>query len=292
MHKIWWDDLQYVLAVAERGSLSAAARALGVNHATVLRRVQNFEARLGFDLFERPPGGYRLRPDAREVLTAAQSMGRTVDRLERLAPTIGRGLEGGFRLTTTDSVADAILPRHLRDLARAHPRMHVELVVANQPVDMARAEAEITLRPALTLPDGLAGRKICDMAFRVYAHPDYWAANTSPRHGDHLWLGVIPPLTRSPVSGWLDAHAGASVGFKADSFLSLAQMAEQGLGPAMMPAFLARRSRSLIRSPLFPDETAIGFWAATHPDLMRVERVTAMIDFFVETISRDRALIE
>lgn len=292
MHRLNWDDLQFVLAVAEEGSLSAAARTLGVNHATVLRRVQAFEEQLGVRLFERPPGGYRLRPEAREVLTAAQTMSRTVDRLERLAPTLGKGFEGAFRLTTTDSVADAILPRHLRDLSRAHPRLDVELVVANSPIDMARPEAEITLRPAQTLPDGLAGRKICEMAFRVYAHPDYWLANTGTGHRDHKWLGVIPPLTRSPVAIWLDANAGGALGFKADSFLSLAQMAEQGLGPAMIPSFLARRSRSLIRSPHFPDETITNFWVAAHHDVIKAERVSAMIDFFTESIGRDRALIE
>lgn len=292
MHRINWDDLQFVLAVAEEGSLSAAARALRVNHATVLRRVQAFEGHLGVQLFARSPGGYRLRPEAREILTAAETMGRTVDRLERLAPTLGKGLEGAFRVTTTDSVADAILPRHLRDLARAHPRLDVELVVANQPIDMSRSEAEITLRPAISLPEGLAGRMICNMAFRVYAHPDYWRANPSPSYRDHKWLGLIAPLTRSPVAVWLDENAGGSIGFKADTFLSVAQMAEQGLGPAMIPSFLARRSRSLIRSPHFPDETSTSFWAAAHRDLQNVERVAAMIDFFTETIGRDRALIE
>ncbi len=63
MHKIRWDDLQFVHAVARHGALSAAARELGVNHATVLRRITALEAAQGVTLFDRPPGGYRLRPE-------------------------------------------------------------------------------------------------------------------------------------------------------------------------------------------------------------------------------------
>ncbi len=292
MHKIRWDDLQYILAVAETGSLSAAARRLGVNHATVLRRIAGFEADCGAPLFERPPGGYRLRPEGRELLAAIQSMGRTADRLERLVPTIGKGLEGAFRLTTTDSVADGVAPKHLRRLAELHPRLRVDLVVANMPLDMARPEAEITLRPALTLPDGLTGQKICEMAFRVYASPDYLARHPSPDYRAHRWLGVSPPVTRSPVGAWQEAVLGDAVGFRADSFVTLARMAEAGMGPTMVPAFLGRQSGRLVEAPHFPDETRTQFWVATHPDLMQVEWVPPMIAFFAEAIAEDRALIE
>ena len=101
MHKIRWDDLQYVHAVARHGALSAAARELGVNHATVLRRISALETAQGVTLFDRPPGGYRLRPEGRDLLAALNAMGETVEHLERVLPTLGKGLVGSFRVTTT-----------------------------------------------------------------------------------------------------------------------------------------------------------------------------------------------
>lgn len=79
MHKMRWDDLQFVHEVATHGSLSAAARSLGVNHATVLRRITALEDRFEIRLFERPPGGCRLTPEGRELLSPLQMIGRTVD---------------------------------------------------------------------------------------------------------------------------------------------------------------------------------------------------------------------
>ena len=78
----------------EHGSLSAAARMLGVNHATVLRRITALEARFGMQLFDRPPGGYRLKPGGQDVLNTIQMIGRSVDRLERSFTAIGTPCNG------------------------------------------------------------------------------------------------------------------------------------------------------------------------------------------------------
>jgi DNA-binding transcriptional LysR family regulator len=253
----------------------------------VLRRITSLEVTLGVALFDRPPRGYRVRPEVRECLDTVATMGRSADRLGRLLPAIGKGLEGSFRLTTTDSVANVILPRHLLRLSNLHPKLNVELVVAKMPIDLSRAEAEVTLRPARNLQDGLTGQKICDMAFRVYAHPDYLSAHPSARYGNHRWLVGTPPLTRSPIGDWQDATLGDAIRFKADSFMTLAHMAEASLGPTMIPSFIARQSDALVQAPQFPDETFTSFWVAIHHDPMRIEWVPMMIEFRAESIGRD-----
>ena len=118
-HNLRWDDLQIVLAVAEQRSLSGAARIIGVNHATVLRRIEAVEGQIGMQLFDRPPGGYRLKPEAQELLSSLQAIAQTVGRVERSLMAARLGTGGSFRLTTTDSVANLLLPRHLERL-RAH----------------------------------------------------------------------------------------------------------------------------------------------------------------------------
>lgn len=289
MHRLRWDDLQFVRAVAQKGSLSAAARDLGVNHATVLRRITALENELGLTLFDRPPGGYRIRPDVQEFLNAVQAMGDSADRLQRVIPTIGKGLEGAFRVTTTDSLANAVLPRHLRDLARQHPKLMIEMIVSNQPMDVTRPEAEITIRPARTLPEGLVGTRAGTLWLKIYGNREYLAQNTSPEYPDHRWLGVAAPLSRSPVGVWQNENIADAIVMRADSFPTLARMAGTGLGVTMLPTFLGDTNPKLELASQFPDTLETSVWVATHPDLANTPRVNAIMSFFVQSLEADPA---
>lgn len=292
MHRFRWDDLQYVMAVATAGSLSGAARALGVNHATVLRRISAFEESLGVRLFERPPGGYRLRAEAREALAAIRSMAETVDRLERVMPAIGRGFEGSFRLTSTDTIATLILPRRLRAIRALHPQLTIDVVAANAALNLERSEAEITVRPAQALPDGLSGRLVGRMTFRIFGAAGYLARNPSDRVEDHSWLGVGAPLTRSPVGAWQQATLGDRVDLRADSFLTLARMAEAGMGLAMLPAFVGRASPDLRPAAQFADLRETSIWVAAHADIAGAGRTRWLIDLLADALAEDLPAFE
>src|SRR3954471_22355962 len=98
-----WDDLRYVLAVANAGSLAGAARSLGVHHTTVLRRVAAFEKRLGLRLFERLPTGYVLTAGGEELIAAARHIDDTVTTLGRKLAGQDLRLSGTIRVTTTDT---------------------------------------------------------------------------------------------------------------------------------------------------------------------------------------------
>lgn len=121
MPPIPWDDLRYVLAVAAEGSLAGAARALGVNHTTVLRRVNAFEERLGLRLFERLPTGYFLTSGGAELIEAARLMEDTVTALERRLAGQDRKLAGAVRVTTTDTLVDMLLLPILVAFRAKHP---------------------------------------------------------------------------------------------------------------------------------------------------------------------------
>ena len=122
MHsRINWEDLRYVLAVADASSLTAAARALRVNHTTVLRRVNTFEERLGLRLFERLPTGYVLTAGGEELLASARTMAETVTALERRLAGADLRLEGTLRVTTTDTLIASVLPYFLLFFRSYHP---------------------------------------------------------------------------------------------------------------------------------------------------------------------------
>ena len=155
MSRIEWDDLRYLLAVATEGSLAGAARVLGVNHTTVLRRVNAFEERLGVRLFERLPAGYTLTAEGAELVEAARLMEDTVASLERRLVGRDRKLVGTVRVTTTDTLAGSILPAILADFRRQHPGIALELATSNLVVSLSKRAADVAIRPAENPPEGI-----------------------------------------------------------------------------------------------------------------------------------------
>lgn len=113
-----------MLAVADASSLAAAARRLGLNHTTVLRRVTAFEKSLGIRLFDRLPTGYALTAGGEELLAAARSMAETVTALERRLRGQDLRLEGELRVTTTDTLMASMLPAHLAAFRDRQPQRH------------------------------------------------------------------------------------------------------------------------------------------------------------------------
>lgn len=154
-----WDDLRYVLKVAELGTLSAAARALGVNHSTVLRRISAFEAEKGMTLFERTGSGYSLTPESRHVLAPLRAIEEQVSGLDRAIARQGLELDGPVRITTSDSIAAASMPRHVAAFQALHPGVVAELNISNNYVDFSKLDADIAIRPALALSEELAGER-------------------------------------------------------------------------------------------------------------------------------------
>lgn len=292
MHRFPWNDLQFVHAVAEHGSLSAAARTLGVNHSTVQRRITLLEANTGIELFERGRHGYRLRPEGRDVLASLRLMETAAERIGSRLAMSGKGVTGSFRLTTTDSIANILLPKYLESLRDVHPNAHIEIAVSNTPTDMSQPVAEISIRAAHNLPSDLDGEHAGDVAFQAFGTPEYLANNPGTTIEAHHWLGVMPNFAQSTAGTWQASRIADSLDITADSFLTLASLAERGLGLAMLPAFVGRNSGLLERAPHFPSGPSIGLWVAAHPDIRCQNHIAALVEFFIEAIRSDAVILK
>lgn len=291
MQNIDWDDFRYVLAVADRGSLSAAARALGVNHATVLRRIASFEQSLGVEIFEKRPGGYRVHRGAAPVLRRLRGIEQSVASAQRSIQGLS-GTSGYVRITSTDSLSQLILPRHVGDLHASSPGLRVTLASSNSRLDLSGLDAEITIRPSRLLAEDLEGVEACKLAFAIFGAPDYLRRNPSPHIDDHSWLGVSELLMRSPVGAWEKEHLNVEPVFKADSFLTLGLAAAGGIGLAMLPVFVGELTAGLEPAPQFDTRLVNTIWVAAHPDLFELERIQFLISFFVDALRADAALLE
>ncbi len=295
-----WEDLRYVLAVADASSLASAARALGVNHTTVLRRVNAFEERLGLRLFDRLPTGYALTAGGEELLGAARAMAETVTALERRLGGRDLRLEGSLRVATTDTLMVSVLPALLAAFRREHPGITVEVAASNLFANLTKRDADVAIRPAADPPEALVGRRVSGVAFAVYGAPAYLAERApvadgrTPDLAAHRWVAPDDSLAGSTVARWMRAEVpGAEVALRCDSLVTLRAAAEAGLGLAALPCYLGDASPEALRRVGGPvPEMTTSLWVLTHEDLRRTGRVSAFTEFMAGALGRERDRLE
>jgi DNA-binding transcriptional LysR family regulator len=290
-----WTDLQFVLAVASRGSLAAAARALGVNHTTVLRRVQAFEATHGLRLFDRLASGYALTAGGESVLAAARSIAEMVDDLEGRITGQDLRLEGWLRVATTDTLMSSILAPILAEFQTHHPGVQLDVTVATEVANLSRREADVAIRVTRAPPDMLIGRRICAVGMGIYR------ASTDPLPLQDLslllkgkWIDLSDAFGDTPVGRWMRAHVpDDKVALRTDNFISMARAAAAGIGLVALPAYLGDSMPDLKRaSPIIHLQPPPGLWILSHKDLRRTARVRAFTTFAAEALARVRDRIE
>jgi len=271
MHNGNWDDLRYVLAVAETGSVSAAARGLGVNHATVLRRIAAFEEAHGTEVFERSQQGYRLRPDRADVIEAARQAALALGRVSHLLRADGAGEGDVLRLTSTDTLCTTLLASGIGRISAAMAPHRISLVSSNAHLDMGRLQADLAVRPALERPEGMAGEAATELRFRTFAR----AADET------RWLGLAGPLVRAGPAQWMANHvAREDIVACADSFLALREMVLCGQGIAVLPDLLMAGCPEVQEVDRGLPDMRVPVWVLCHKDLAgspRMQRFMAVV---------------
>lgn len=265
MHSENWDDLRFVLAVAETGTVSGAARKLGVNHATVLRRVAAYETRFGVAIFDRTAKGYTVRPDRVRMIEAAREAEAAVQSVARMLQGEQAPVMGSVRVSSTDSLCQFVLPEIIGALHKDVSGLRIALMSTNARSDFSRAQADVAVRPTDQLGEDMVGDVGAQLGFGVYG--------TDPAQEE--WLGLAGPLTRSLAARWMAERVEPSqVVSAADSFVVLAYMAGMGLGRAVIPCVLGDADTRLTRL----DDgglPAAPIWVANHVDMAGVSRIEA-----------------
>lgn len=270
-----WDDLRYVLAAADEGSVAGAGRILGVNHATVLRRIAAFESRQGLRIFERTANGYRIAPDKRALIEAMREAAEAVGQVERLIDAERPGSANAIRITSTDAFCHTILPGIVTAVSR-EITSSFSILSGNAHLDFARLQADITVRPAIALPDELAGTIAATFRFGVY----------TAEAGETGWLGMEGAISRSAGGAWLSNVVGRSdTSLASDSFVMLAGLAAQGLGQAILPVFLGDTWPGLVRQRILEELPPTPIWVASHKDLLQSGRLKRVRQHLIEAIS-------
>lgn len=287
-----WDDLQHFLAIRERGSIAGAARWLGVNHSTVLRRIASLEAALGARLFDRLPGGYTPTAAGHEL---ADSLGGIAEQIEATGRRLAGGdveVKGSLRLTTTDTLAHGLLMPALCSFRERHPRVQLQVVVNNAMLNLTQREADVAVRGSNRPPENLIGRRVGNIRTALYASRAYLKA-LGRSHGadDWRWVATDESLAHLEQAKWLRANVPAErIAMRLDSLVAMvdAVAAGAGVGLLLTPLAEARPELKRLLDPLPELDTQL--WLLTHPDLRSVARVRALVDHLFDVLGNDPRL--
>jgi DNA-binding transcriptional LysR family regulator len=286
MQHINWDNLRYVLIVANKGSIAAAARELEVNRTTVLRRINTFQEDMNCRIFDRGDSGYVLTAEAEKMIDAAREVESTLFQMQRQIAGHELRLEGELRVTTTDSFMLELLGPLLASFQRTHPHIVVEVLITNNILDLNRRDADVALRPT-RLPDTkLMSRRLCDVEFGIYAVPELAASVDPQLLFETRWIGFVDGLLQTPIGAWFNAAVDTKyICLRCDSFVALRVAAECGIGVALLPCLLGDASPQLVRLQADTAELTVGLWALAHADLVRSARVHAFIDHLSQALA-------
>ena len=289
-----WDDLRVFLAVLRSGSLRGAARALQLNHATVNRRLEALEAGFGSKLFSRSRAGLAPTQAGEDLLESAERVEDELFKAQRDIAGRDTNLRGEVRLSLPYAIMRGFLAADLGAFSRLYPGIDLDLDLTDRFSDLARLEADVSIRMAHDVTDDVVGRRLIQYSKTIYAAPEV-AKNLDPTSSEFvdgpIWIGWhggdgdnswahATPYPNVPVRHNLPNHA-----------LQM-EMARAGTGLTMLPCFLGDREPGLVRVPgavPIPDR---GIWLLLRSDLRRTARVRVFVDFIAAAILEHRALLE
>jgi len=284
-----WDDLRLFLAVAREGSISGAARSLGVQHSTVSRRMRALEAKLGVRLIERKKSAYELTDAGEHVRQAACRMEHEVLDVDAVLGGSDAKLTGELRVSAINNMASSILMPMFASFSQCYPDVNLHLMVSNKYASLPEREADVAIRLTNTPMDTLIGKRVVTVASSVYASREYLARIRA--NGDKpKWLGVTccgfhQTWTKAACAGQRNNF------FVDDTLLTIAAL-KQHLGVAYLPCFMGDSDTELERFSEPDPQMNLGLWILFHMDLKRTARVLAFRAHMVDEIKRQTDLFE
>jgi len=290
-----WDDLRYFLGVAKSGTVSQAARRLGVDHATVIRRVDALERAMGVKLFERSPRGYYLTQGGERLLPSAELIQQEARKVGREQISSSLGVGGVVRISSLEGFGNLFLSSRLPKFAAQYPNLSVELLTLQQIVALSRREADL----AISLQPPENGRffreKLTDYWLFVYGSREYLDANptiNSPDDlKDHVFCGYIDDLVFLRGLDYLDeVGKGVRARLQSSSLHAQTEAARAGFGLCVLPAFIGSRTPGLV--PVLKDHIRLQrtYWMVASADVAPSPRVQAVRRFIRAEVEASRDL--
>lgn len=280
-----WSDFQTVLAVARHGSVAKAFGPLGMTHSTLLRKLDLIETRLDTKVFNRGRPRYTLTAAGHEIERAAREFEPLASGAEMRASGADLRPSGDVRVSVSSIVIDHLLPAVLAQFRSSFPDVQIELVSTREHVSLRRREADIAIRIADTVPDWLVGRRLADLAFKVYTRRTGRGKvplqDLADLTGQRRWIGFERDVHDLKFDRWLAARVPAEqVVLRVDNFSHAANMVRAGIGIALLPAFVEPSIPDLQPLTASIEELVTPLWLVTHPELKDSARIQVLMRAF------------
>ncbi|NBN62847.1 LysR family transcriptional regulator [Pannonibacter tanglangensis] len=289
-----WDDIRVFLAIARSGQILGAARRLGLNHATVARRLTALEEALKTPLVERGTTGCSLTVAGERFLQSAERMEAEFQAARSDLTDTEIDVSGTVRIGAPDGFGVAFLAPRLGELTARHPGLTIQLVPVPRSFSLSRREADIAV--TIDRPDTgrLVAAKLVDYALGLYASRAYVERRGLPGQTselrDHDLVGYVEDLLYSPSLNYgAEIVRDWSARFEIASALGQTEAVRSGAGIGILHAFIARKDPSLV--PVLPQiRLTRAYWMVTHESSRPLRHVAAVQDFLRDVVARDRAM--
>ncbi len=291
-----WDDIRFFLAASREGSLSGAARTLGVDHVTVGRRIAALEDRLGAKLLTRTPEGLSATSAGQTILRQCEAMEAAAFDIERMVAGHDSQFGGRIRLTTTEVLASHVIVPELAALRERHPELQVEILTGIRILDIARREAEIAVRPVKPTAASLVCRRLGELGFTLYASRDYLSKNGTPTRGRGLKGHSLITYIGTPSSGFgplfmKESVEGAKIALRSNDKTVQAKAAAAGLGITELSCIFGDEQKNLVRVWPHEEPTLRPIWLVTHEDLRRAARIRLVSSAIADAFRRSAKIL-
>ena len=284
-----WDHLRIFLAVLRAGSLRGASDELKVNHATISRAISGLETRLGTRIFDRSSAGLSLNEAGISLVEHAEEIERQTDKISRKILGLDAIPSGEITVSIPPSFAQGFLAPILASFTIAYPDIKVRLIATNEVTNLARQEADISIRVGYQVEDDLVGRRLLTYVVGVFASPQYLLAHPNLQVGDGdgaHWIGwgedELDWVKDSPFPNADMRHS------LPEPFMQI-EAAANHIGMVMIPCFLGDSDTRLVRVPDVKVEANRSIWLLLHNDLRKTARVRAFVDHAAGVILANRA---
>jgi DNA-binding transcriptional LysR family regulator len=287
-----WDDVRMFLAVARTGQILAASKRLGVNHATLSRRVSALEETLATRLLIRRTNGCELTAEGETFLAAAERMETEMLAAQSTVGRIDAAISGTVRIGAPDGFGVSFLAPRLGALAAQYPDLRIQLVPVPRSFSLSRREADIAITLERPTEGRLVSAKLTDYTLGLYASKAYIAAHGAPANAEdlknHRRIGYVEDLlytaslnfTSEILRSW-DAH------FEISSAIGQTEAVRSGAGIGILHDYIARNDPDLVRV-LPRTDIKRAYWTTWHESARELLRVKTVIRFLQELVEHER----
>jgi DNA-binding transcriptional LysR family regulator len=280
-----WDNARIFLALCRVGTLRGAAEQLGIDQATVGRRLAAMEKSLGARLFLRTPAGYVATPAGELAASAAERMEQGAEQLLRQMQGIDERLCGVVRLAATDTAASTFLIPALQKLRAQHPGIRIVMTTSTQITNLTRREADLAVRTLRPDNPDLIARHLKRLHTGLYASKNYLEKHGLPEPGTALkghdvviYQRAVSTYQAESICG--ESHANANIVMEVSTGLVLVECVAAGMGIGELPVHVSDGRPDLVR--IWPERSQpYEMWLVLHSDLNRTARVRAVADAII-----------